>query len=256
MRRQENNFFKRKKFTNLIFGRQPVYELLKSDKTVDKVLLQNGLDAAILDEIKKMAAGKTIPVKYVPPEKLNTLTGGVHQGVIAFTSEIRFDTIEDVLPLVIEQGKTPLLLMLDGITDVRNFGAIARTAYAAGADAIIIAMQDAAPANAEAIKASAGALHKISICREKHFDETLAFLKLNGLFLAGLDGNASQNIAQTDLTIPLVLILGSEETGISSHVRRHIDALFKLPMQQVFDSYNVSVAAGMALYEVMRQRIQ
>lgn len=231
-------------------------ELLKSDKQVDKISLQNGLEADILREIKKLAAQKNVPVKNVPVEKLNTLTGGVHQGIIAFTSEIEFANIEDVLPHIIEQGKTPLLILLDGITDVRNFGAIARTAYAAGADALIISTHDAAPANAEAMKASAGALAKLTVCRENDFMKTLQFLQLNGIQITGTDSNADKLCADADLTVPLVIILGSEDEGISSGLRKYIDVNIKLPMQQKFDSYNVSVSAGMVLYEVMRQRMQ
>ncbi|MFN0276151.1 MAG: 23S rRNA (guanosine(2251)-2'-O)-methyltransferase RlmB [Chitinophagales bacterium] len=255
MRQSENKFYHRKKFDNLVFGRQPVLELLNSERPVDKIILQNGIAADVISEIKKFAYQKNIPVKNVPVEKLNTLTGGVHQGIIAFTSEIEFASIEDVLPYVIEQGKTPLLLILDSITDVRNFGAIARTAYAAGVDAIIISTHDAAPANAEAMKASAGALAKITVCREKDFQQALDYLLLNGIQIIGTDSNAETKCSAADFTIPVAIILGSEDEGISSSLRKYISTNVKLPMQKKFDSYNVSVSAGMVLYEVMRQRV-
>lgn len=254
MRRGEDKFYKRKKFDNLVFGRQPVLELLQSDKPVDKVIIQNGIDADIISEIKRSAQQKNVPVKFVPQEKLNTLTGGIHQGVIAFISETDFAALEDVLPHIIEQGRTPLFILLDGITDVRNFGAIARTAYAAGADAIIISGNDAAPVNAEAMKTSAGALAKIAVCRESNLQSALDYLKLNGILILGTDGNADKFSYEADLTPPLAIIMGSEDTGISGPVRRYLDVTIKLPMHNTFDSYNVSVAAGMVLYEVMRQR--
>ncbi|MFI5172978.1 MAG: TrmH family RNA methyltransferase, partial [Chitinophagales bacterium] len=159
MREQEkrNN---RRKFNNLVFGRQPVMELLESDKTIDKILLQQSAQGEIIPLIKKKAAEKEIPLQYVPVEKLNVLTGGNHQGVIAFIASIEFQSIENILPFIIEKGEVPLLLILDGITDIRNFGAIARTAYASGVHAIIIPVNSAAPVNEDAIKTSAGALTK------------------------------------------------------------------------------------------------
>lgn len=245
---------KRKKFDNLIFGRQPVIELLQSGKTIDKILIQSDAEGDIIFQLKKLAAKKDIPVKHVPAEKLNMLTGGIHQGVIAFTSEIEFSKIENILPYIIEQGKIPLFILLDAITDVRNFGAIARTAYAAGVDALLIPFNETAPANAEAIKASAGALIKIPVCREKNISHMLHQLKLNGLQIIGADAKAEKLISQANLEIPSVIILGSEEEGISYAAKKYIDEYVSLPALNNFDSYNVSVAAGMILYEVMKQR--
>lgn len=245
----------RRKFDNLIFGRQPVIELLEGDKTVDKILLQKSASGDIIPIIKKKAAEKEIPVQYVPIEKLNALTGGNHQGVIAFISAIEFQTIENILPFIIENGETPLLLILDGITDVRNFGAIARTAYASGVHAIIIPVSSAAPVNEDAIKTSAGALTKIPVCREKNLANTLNYLQLNGIQIIGTDSNAEKFVYAIDLTIPTAIIMGAEDIGISSTARKFISENIKLPMQVDFDSYNVSVAAGMVLYEVMRQRL-
>ncbi len=252
--RDRENRNNRKRFDNLVFGRQPVAELLKSGKTVDKILLQSTLQGDIIQEIKHIAAEKEIPLQYVPPEKLNTLTGGNHQGVIAFIAEIDFQKIDDILPFIIEKGEVPLLIILDGITDVRNFGAIARTAWASGAHAIIMPASHAAPVNSDAIKTSAGALMQIPVCREKNYELVLKYLKLNGVQILGADTNASQFIYEKDLTAPTAIILGAEDTGISAVSRKHLTGTVKLPLYNAFDSYNVSVSAGMLLYEVMRQR--
>jgi len=252
--RDQDNKKQRKKFDNLVFGRQPVAELLNSDKTVDKILLQQSASGDIIPMIKQKAVEKVIPLQYVPVEKLNALTGGNHQGVIAFTAAISFQSIEDVLPFVIEKGETPLILILDGITDVRNFGAIARTAWASGVHAIVIPAHNAAPVNSDAIKASAGALQQIPVCREKNYEAVLKYLQLNGLQIIGADANAAKFIYDTDLNIPTAIIMGSEDEGISHISRKYITSTVKIPLRNNFDSFNVSVAAGMILYEVMRQR--
>lgn len=253
--REAENKRQRKKFDNLVFGRQPVAELLNSDKTVDKILLQNSAQGDIVPLIKQKAMEKAIPLQYVPIEKLNALTGGNHQGVIAFTAAISFQKIDDILPFIIERGETPLLLILDGITDVRNFGAIARTAWASGVHAIIIPAHSAAPVNSDAIKTSAGALQQIPVCREKNYELVLKYLQLNGMQIIGADSNAGKFIFDTDLTVPTAIIMGSEDEGISALSRKYLTNTVKIPLQNNFDSYNVSVAAGMILYEVMRQRM-
>ncbi|MEZ5014853.1 MAG: 23S rRNA (guanosine(2251)-2'-O)-methyltransferase RlmB [Chitinophagales bacterium] len=254
MERNKGGHFKRKKFDNIVFGRQPVVELLQSDKEVDTLYIQQGATGVIIQEMIRLAQSRHIPVKQVPAEKLSRFTGGNHQGVIAFTTDIAFEHIEDVLPFIIEKGEVPLLLILDGITDVGNFGAIARTAYGAGVHAIVIMAQHAAPVNGDAIKASAGALNNMTICREKNLDQVLQFLILNGMQIIGLDAQATTPVFQVDLTLPTALVMGSEDTGISSSARKFISHTVHIPMQNAFDSYNVSVATGMVLYEVMRQR--
>ena len=253
-RQRNRGAFRRKAFDNLVFGRQPVLELLAGDKTIDKILIQQSAQKEFIAEIRAKAREKEIPIQFVPVEKLNTLTGGNHQGVIAFTTEIHFEKTEDVIPFLIGEGKVPLLLILDNITDVRNFGAIARTAYAAGVDALIIPASHAAPVNSEAIKASAGALQNISVCREQNLLSVLEYLHLNGIQIFGADANAEHFIYDADFTVPSAIILGSEDKGISGELRRYIDTTIKIPIVNSFDSYNVSVAAGMILYEVMKQR--
>ncbi len=252
--REGQNKFQRKKFDNLVFGRQPVVELLMRDASVDKILLSKSAQGDVIPQIKGLAAEQQIPIQYVPVEKLNALTGGNHQGVIAFTAAISFQKIDDLLPFIIEQGKVPLILILDGITDVRNFGAIARTAYASGVDAIIIPANHTAPVNSDAMKTSAGALQEIPICREKNFELVLQYLKLNGLQILGADSHADTLVQHQDLTVPTAFIMGSEDEGISAVSRKHLTATIKIPMHNPFDSYNVSVATGMILYEAMRQR--
>lgn len=253
---QEHRDNKRKAYDNIVFGRQPVIELLQAGKPIDKILLQQSAHGDIVQEIRRIAKENDVPVKTVPEEKLRKITGGNHQGVIAFTAEIEFQKIENILPMIIERGETPLLMILDGITDVRNFGAIARTAFACGVHALIIPFTDTAPVNAEAIKSSAGALHNIAVCREKNLQAVVDFLELNGIALIGTDSNAEKKIFQMDLSIPLAFVLGSEDAGMSYVIRKRLTAAVSIPVMHQFDSYNVSVAAGMVLYETMRQRLQ
>ena len=248
--------FQRKKFDNLVFGRQPVVELLMRDASVDKILLSKTAQGDVVPQIKQKAAEKNIPIQYVPVEKLNALTGGNHQGVIAFTAAVEFQKIDDVLPFIIEKGEVPLILILDGITDVRNFGAIARTAYASGVHAIIIPAHHTAPINSDAMKTSAGALQEIPICREKNFELVLQYLKLNGLQILGADSQADTYIYQQNLNLPTAIIMGAEDEGMSAISRKHLTSTVKIPMLNTFDSFNVSVATGIILYETTRQRLQ
>lgn len=237
-----------------MYGRQPVLELLDTEASVDKIFMQQNAHGEILLQIMHKAGEKGIPVQKVPQEKLSALTGGNHQGVIAMTTEVHFYTLEQMLPFLVEAGKTPLFLILDGITDVRNFGAIARTAHGAGVDAIIIPFSHSAPLNADAVKTSAGTLRKIPLCRERNMQEALAYLSLNGIRIFGADAHADLRLRDADLSVPLALVIGSEESGISGTVRKHLDATLRIPISEDLDSYNVSVSAGMLLYEVMRQR--
>lgn len=245
---------KRRAFDNLVIGRQPVLELLQSDKEVDSVFIQGGTQGDILMEIRKAATLREIPLKTVPVEKLNRLTGGNHQGVVAFTAEVEYVNIEDLLPYIIEQGETPLFLILDGITDIGNFGAIARTAWASGVHAVIISTYSSAPVNADAIKASAGALNDIPVCRTQQLGKTIDYLLLNGLQIIGAEATAREKPSDLDLTLPCAIVMGGEDHGISDEVKSLLTARTAIPMVRKFDSYNVSVAAGMLLYEVMRQR--
>lgn len=256
MHRQNNTRDSRRKtYDNIVYGRQPVLELLITSKPVDKILMQQGAHGDVITEIRKTAKEKGVPVKVVPEEKLKSITNGNHQGVIAFTAAVTFQKLEDILPFIIEKGETPLILILDSITDVRNFGAISRTAYAGGVHAIVIPFTDTAPLNSEAIKASAGALQNIPVCREKNLQAVIDYLELNGITIIGTDAKSETPIFKLDLTVPVAFILGSEDAGISYVLQKRFTYAASVPSVRKFDSYNVSVAAGMILYETMRQRM-
>lgn len=239
---------------NFIFGIRPVIEALKSDKEVDKVLVQKGISGEIFRELLALMKQKEIPYQFVPEQKLNRLTNKTHQGVICFITDIKFQEIENILPTVFEKGKIPLLLILDKITDVRNFGAICRTAECCGVDAVIIPSRGAAQINADAVKTSAGALHKIAVCRSQNLKETIAYLKTSGLKIISCTEKTESNYTAVDYTSPSVIIMGSEEDGISGEYLKLSDARAKIPLLGKIESLNVSVATGVILYEAIRQR--
>lgn len=245
----------RRAYDNLVFGRQPVLELLKGDKQVDQVLLQSGTSGDVIRDIKVNAAKGKVPLKYAPVEKLNRLTGGNHQGVIAFTSPVVFQQWEDIVPHTMEQGRSPLLVVLDHITDVGNFGAICRTAYAAGADAVVIPVSGSAPVNGDAIKSSAGALEHLPVCRVPNIATALQEMKLHGLSVLGTSLKAEKLLGDTQLDLPVAIVMGSEDSGLSPDVEETLDHGIRIPMAREFDSYNVSVACAMVLYEALRQRM-
>jgi len=197
---------------------------------------------------------KRINYKHVPLEKINRLTRKNHQGVFAFISPIDFHNIEDVIPKLYEEGKNPLVLVLDRITDVRNFGAIARTAECAGVDTILIPEQNAAAINADAIKTSAGALHKVTVCRTWNLKLALQFMKESGIQLIGCTEKTQDDMYKPDYTTPTAIIIGSEEDGVSPEFLKMCDSRAKIPMNGKIASLNVSVATGVILYEAIRQR--
>ena len=239
---------------NYIFGIRAIIEAVEAGKTIDKLFIQKGLHNDLFAELWKLVREKRINYKHVPLEKINRLTRKNHQGVFAFISPIDFHNIEDVVPALYEQGKNPLILVLDRITDVRNFGAIARTAECAGVDAIIIPEQNAAAINADAIKTSAGALHKITVCRTWNLKLSLQFLKDSGIQLVACTEKTQDNMYKPDYTPPTAIIMGSEEDGVSPEFLKMCDSRAKIPMSGKIASLNVSVATGVILYEVIRQR--
>ena len=239
---------------NYIFGIRAIIEAVNAGKTIDKLFIQKGLHNDLFAELWKLVRLKRINYKHVPLEKINRLTRKNHQGVFAFISPIDFHNIEDVVPSLYEQGKNPLILVLDRITDVRNFGAIARTAECAGVDAIIIPEQNAAAINADAIKTSAGALHKITVCRTWNLKLALQFMKDSGIQLVGCTEKTQDNMYKPDYTPPTAIIMGSEEDGVSPEFLKMCDARAKIPMAGKIASLNVSVATGVILYEALRQR--
>ena len=239
---------------NHIFGIRPIIEAIKQGKTIDKLFIQKGLHNDLFSELWKLVRIKRINYKHVPIEKINRLTRKKHQGVFAFISPIDLHNIEDVIPSLYEEGKNPLLLVLDRITDVRNFGAIARSAECAGVDAIIIPEQNAAAINADAIKTSAGGLLKIRICRTWNLKMALQFMKDSGIKLISCTEKTNNYIYEEDYTVPTAIIMGSEEDGISSELLKISNSKVKIPIIGNIASLNVSVATGIIIYETIRQR--
>lgn len=243
-----------KKDQNYIFGIRPIIEAIQSGKTIDKLFIQKGLHNNLFAELWKLVRLRRINYKHVPIEKINRLTRKNHQGVFAFISPIDFHKIEDIIPTLYEEGKNPLILVLDRITDIRNFGAICRTAECAGVNAILIPEQNTAAINADAIKTSAGALHKIILCRTWNLKIALQFLKNCGIQIIACTEKTEDTIYKVNYKNPTAIIIGSEENGISPEFIKISDAKTKIPMYGKIGSLNVSVATGIILYEVIRQR--
>ncbi len=239
---------------DFIFGLRPVLEALEAGKTVDKVFLQNGLQGPLYAELKTKLAQLKLRPNYVPIEKLNRFTRKNHQGVVAFISDVPFENIQQVVPQLFEEGKVPFILMLDRLTDVRNFGAICRTAECAGVHAVVIPEKGAAPVNSDAIKTSAGAIYNIKICKEKNLAHTVDFLQQSGIQVFAASEKAQKLIYEIDFTEPCAIVMGNEETGISKEVLHHADEKIKLPIEGRTQSLNVSVACGAILYEAVRQK--
>lgn len=237
-----------------IFGTRPLIEALKSGIEIEKVLIQSGSRSPQLSEVIRLTRERSVPYQMVPVEKLNRITRKNHQGVIAFTSAVVYQKLEYILPMLFEAGLTPFILILDKVTDVRNFGAIARTAEASGVHAIVFPTRGSALIGADAVKTSAGALTRINICREENLKTTIDFLKQSGLKIAAVSEKSDKQIWDNDLNGPIALILGSEETGISGAYLQMADLHLRIPMTGSIESLNVSVAAGIACYEVVRQR--
>ena len=237
-----------------IFGLRPVIEAIEAGKTIDKLFVQKGLQGEIFSELRKLISEYEIPTQYVPVEKLIRLTRKNHQGVFAFLSPIEFYSIENLLPQIYEEGKTPFLLILDRVSDVRNFGAIARTAECVGVDAIIIPQKGSASVNADAVKTSTGALYNIPVCKEPNLRKVFQYLKQSGIQIVSATEKASDFIYEADYAVPTAIVMGSEEVGISDDLIKISDHIVKLPMFGKTSSLNVSVACGVFLYEVVRQR--
>ena len=240
---------------NLIFGMRAVIEAIKADKEIDKVILQKGLSNELYNELRNALRGKEIPIQIVPPEKLKRITTKNHQGVVAYLSEVVYYSTEDLLQEVFESGKVPLILILDRITDVRNFGAIARSAACAGVDFIIIPYRGAAQINADAIKTSAGALHSIKVCKEDNLRTTIDYLKEYDIQIVACHEKTETLMYDADLKKATAIIMGSEENGISGEYLKRSDVAIKIPMVGQIASLNVSVATGIVLFEVIRQRL-
>ena len=240
-----------KRRTDIVFGIHPIIELIRSGKTISKLLIKRGMKhRGILEIISRYR----IPFQMVPIEKLHKITSKNHQGIIAYISPINFVSLENILPKIFEQGKFPLILILDNITDVRNLGAIIRTAECAGVDAIIIPERGSAQITTDVLKTSVGALAYIPICREKNIINTINTLKCNGLEIFACSQKAKKNLYASQFNVPAAIILGSEEKGISSALLERADYSVCIHMKGKIDSLNVSVATGVILFEVLRQR--
>lgn len=239
----------------LIFGTRAVIEAIEAGRTIDRILIQKGLSNTLYNQLRQAMRNNNVPLQFVPPEKLRRVTDGNHQGVIAYITELQYYKVADLLPLVFEKGKTPLLLMLDRVTDVRNFGAICRSAECAGVDFIIIPSRGSAQINGDAIKTSAGALHRLKVCREENLKETIAFVKESGLQVVACHEKTEHLIYDADLKQPTLIIMGNEENGISGEYLKRSDLQVKIPMPGQIASLNVSVATGIVLFEAVKQRL-
>lgn len=241
---------------NLIFGRHPVIEAMQSGARLDKVFLQQGVRGDFEKEIRQLCRDHDIPLQYIPKERMNSITKSNHQGIIAYLALLTYYRLEDVVPNIFEKGETPLLLLLDRVTDVRNFGAIARSAEVCGVHALIVPKTGSALINADALKASAGALTRLHVCRENSLVTALEYLQMSGIQTFASDLKASKYVFEIDLTVPCTLIVGSEDEGVHPSLLSRVHERFLIPQTGKTDSFNVSVATGIMLYETLRQRMK
>lgn len=238
----------------MIFGIRAVIEAIEAGKEIDKVLVKRDMSGDLSRELFAALKGNMCPVQRVPVEKLNRITRKNHQGVIAYISPIAYYRTENILPSLFEEGKSPFLILLDGLTDVRNFGAIARTCNCAGVDAIIIPQKNSVSVNADAIKTSAGALHSLPVCREANILSVLKYLKESGVRLIAATEKGDYDYDKANYKDPVCIIMGAEDTGVPYEHLALCDEWVKIPMFGSIESLNVSVAAGVLIYEAVKQR--
>jgi 23S rRNA (guanosine2251-2'-O)-methyltransferase len=239
----------------MIYGTRAVMEAIRAGKQIEKILVQAGLNNDLIRELASVAREHNLPLTYVPQEKLNRYSYKNHQGVICMLSAITYSSLNDLIDFAYSQGREPFFIILDRVTDVRNFGAIARTAECAGVEGIIIGEKGNAPITSDAMKTSAGALNHLAVCREPDLKKTLKFLRENGIMIVACTEKSEKNIYDVKFDRPVALIMGSEEDGISDELLREADELVKIPLKGKIGSLNVSVATGVALYEVVRQKL-
>lgn len=240
--------------SDYIFGLRAIIEAIESGKNIDKILLRRDLGGDLGKELLDKVKDYDIVVQRVPNERLNRITMKNHQGAIALLTPVGYHKLDNLLPALYEEGKIPLIIVLDGVTDARNFGAIARSANCAGADAIVIPERGSASVTSDAVKASAGALFYIPVCREKDVLTAVKKLKESGYKIVGASEKSNENYTEPDYTVPVAIVMGAEDTGISDNVLRQCDSLAAIPILGEIGSLNVSVAAGIMLYEAVRQR--
>ena len=240
----------------MVFGIRAVIEAIQADKEIDKILVKRDLQGDLSKELFGVLKGRQIPVQRVPAERLDRLTRKNHQGVIAFMSAVTYQHLEDIIPFVYEQGKDPFIVLLDGVTDVRNFGAIARTCECAGVDAIVLPVKGSVSVNADAIKTSAGALHVLPVCKERSINDAIRFLQQSGVKVYAASEKAAENYTDIKYDGPVAIVMGAEDTGVSPENLRLCDDMVKIPQFGTIGSLNVSVASSILIYEVIRQRMK
>jgi 23S rRNA (guanosine2251-2'-O)-methyltransferase len=238
----------------MIFGIRAVIEAIEAGKEIDKVIIRRELQGDLSKELLALLKSHDVAVQRVPNERLDRFTRKNHQGVIAFLSAITYEKIEDIVPFLYENGKDPFILVLDGITDVRNFGAIARTCEVAGVNAIVIPAKGSVTVNADAVKTSAGALLKIPVCKEPNLTSAIQFLRNSGIKVIAASERGADIYTEVDYTGPIAFVMGAEDVGVANENLRIADNLVKIPQFGTIGSLNVSVAAGVLIYEVIRQK--
>lgn len=245
----------KKKERDLIYGVRAVIEAIKADREINKIMIQKGMDKELFMELKEELKGKDFQLQFVPREKLDGLTDNNHQGVVAQVSPIEYHDIEPLVEGLIEEGKKPFILVLDRITDVRNFGAIARTAECEGVDAILVPTKGSAQVNADAVKTSAGALNRIKVCRTDNLKDSLFYIQQCGIRLVACTEKSKVPLYETNLRGSVAIIMGSEKDGVTQDLINMADISCRIPMRGEIASLNVGVAAGMAMYEKLRQEL-
>ncbi|KIX21373.1 RNA methyltransferase [Flavobacterium sp. 316] len=240
---------------NQIFGIRAIIEAIQAGKEIDKVFIQKESQGELMQELMKAMKKKNINFSYVPVEKLNRLTSKNHQGAVATISPVSFHDIETLVTNILESGKTPLFLILDQLSDARNFGAIIRTAECTGVDGIIVQKQGSAPVNGDTVKTSAGAVFNVPICKVEHIKDAIYFLQASGIQTIAATEKTDNTIYDISFTEPTAIIMGSEDRGVNPSVLKIVDHKAKLPMYGTIESLNVSVACGAFLYETVRQRL-
>ncbi len=238
-----------------IFGVRAVIEAVRADRAINKILIQKGMQKELFVELKEALKGKDFQLQFVPVQKIDSITDQNHQGVVALVSPIEYGSIEAEVDRLLEEGKKPFILALDRITDVRNFGAIARTAECEGVDAILIPSKGSALVTPDAIKTSAGALNRIKVCKSDNFKESLFYIQQSGVRLVACTEKSSVPLYETNLRGAVAVIMGSEQDGITSDLINMADISCRIPMRGEIASLNVGVATGMVLYEKLRQEL-
>ena len=241
--------------SQVVFGIRAVIEAIESEKQVDKVLMKKDLGGELARELLSVTREYNVPVQRVPVERINKVSRKNHQGVIAFMAAVDYYHVDDIVPALYDEGINPLVVVLDGVTDVRNFGAIARTCECAGVNCIVIPERNSVSVNADAVKTSAGALNYLPVCRERNLVKAVQYLRDSGFKVMGASEKTDLNYTKADFTGPVAIVLGAEDTGISTDVLKLCDTLVAIPEFGQINSLNVSVAGGIMIYEVVRQRL-